>query len=111
MEISDENLQYMIYHVFLPPKIPQENDSNGVRKDHALLQFTAAAAHEFLSLLRRTRHEHDAIYVMTWKRIAKLLETMSDLHREGPLAKEDVALALRNMEVEGCQIKKILLQH
>lgn len=95
---SDANvLQYLIRHVFLPPQLPQESDSNGCRMDHRLLLQVEQASRRFIEFLDAS----DESTITKWERARKMLHKMSNLHQDQFLIKHDLVSAFKRMDVRG----------
>jgi hypothetical protein len=101
MESDADVPRYMIHHVFLPPQLPQESESNSFRMDHQLLLEVEKTSRQFIKLIHMS--EESAIIGTTakWERINKMLQNMSTLH-EGPfLVKQELVSAFKKMDTKG----------
>jgi hypothetical protein len=85
-----KDLNYIINHVFLPPKLPQKNDSNDT-KSASLIEELLAALRSFQALIPEQKRSE-------WTPCIKMVGNMLELrnHFEG-LAVEKVQITLRNM--------------
>jgi hypothetical protein len=83
-------LTYVVNHVFLPPKLPRENDSNAA-KDAALLESCLRALIRFQGYVpERERPE--------WTPIVEMVSKMLELREyDGGLSAEKVELTLEKM--------------
>ncbi|KAF8970976.1 hypothetical protein BDZ97DRAFT_1901937 [Flammula alnicola] len=71
---SMEDLLYMLNHVFLPPKLPQEDDTMAHR-DVALCGFAYNASREFVRFLSQSQQQQ-------WSSISKMLKTLLETTRD-----------------------------
>ncbi|KAG8923741.1 hypothetical protein FRC02_010929 [Tulasnella sp. 418] len=90
MVVSAEKfISFVINHIFMPPKLPQEDDLHE-QKEHALSEMIHSCANEFGRHLPTKDHK-------LWKPIVKLLEKFSDTHRSSQLSEENVADSMADM--------------
>jgi hypothetical protein len=97
MESDTNVLQYLTRHVFLPPQLPQESESDGSRMDHCLLLEVEKASRRFIELLRAS----DESTIANWERASKMLREMSNLHQDQCLIKQELVPAFKRMETGG----------
>jgi hypothetical protein len=103
-KLSKQQLEYFVNHVFMPPKLPDGAEPDGLENDRLLCQVVLDAALEFsgerggiiYTPLPESRHR--------WKVITKLLQNLVDL-RLDPSADEiqESLLALDNGGVPNSQ--------
>jgi hypothetical protein len=87
-------LEYIITHVFLPPKIPQEDDHNP-KQDLALIEGCKAALRLFQAHLPCRESEQ-------WKVSILMLSKMLELRNpSGDIQAEKVGLSLEAMKDAG----------
>jgi hypothetical protein len=86
--LSMKDLQYLLNHVFLPPKLPQEDDSDQER-DIVLCQQIYSAALEFTGFL--SQHQQQKWSVVS-RMLEMLLHTTCSLDK-GPLITNILQLA------------------
>ena len=67
-DLSSEHFSYILNHVFLPPKLPQEDDANG-HHDIALCDLVYRASVEFTGFLSRPETQQ-------WSVINQMLKTL-----------------------------------
>ena len=85
-----KELDYIIHHVFLPPKLPQKDDS-GVEETIALIELVLAA----MRLLQDLLPEHER---SEWNPCMKMMRNMLELkNQSGHLIAKKLKTALRNM--------------
>ena len=65
---SLEDILYTLNHVFLPPKLPQEDDTRADR-DVALCRFVYYASQEFTDFLSQTQQQQ-------WSIVHQMLKTL-----------------------------------
>jgi hypothetical protein len=98
---SDANvLQYMIHHVFLPPQLPQESESDSSRMDHCLLLEVEKASRCFMELIHASDEATGVGTTAKWELVRKMLHNMSTLHQDQFLIK-DLVSAFKRMETGG----------
>ncbi|KAL3419433.1 hypothetical protein PVAG01_09655 [Phlyctema vagabunda] len=91
---ASDRLLYMIHHVFLPPQLPQEDDSSS-DLDHALAEQCEAALELFRTHLPTEQH-------LKWATCTKMLgNTLTLRTRNGDLMAERMEHALVQMEING----------
>ena len=99
IEISD--IQYLINHVFLPPKLPQQDDSS-FKNDIDLLIACGDAVDHFIDHLQASKHEK---LLVCRKMIQKMHESRNP---SGDLLQERIDEFLESMNVGG---KSTTLSH
>lgn len=92
-QISPKNLEFIINHVFLPPKLPDKADENFEEKDSALLGLVLGTAKAYQKQLPGPYPR--------WNSCVRMLSTMSDLQNGKSLAKAKLSNAIRNMGAGG----------
>ena len=92
------NLAYLVDHLFLPPKLPQEDDSS-LDGPQALLSHVKESATAFVQKLREKNVDGDII--RSWARLRKTFKWMDDLHVKGLLPLESLNGAISGMDVDG----------
>jgi hypothetical protein len=97
--ISDpDHLTYIINHLFLPPKLPQEGDSSPAGTQ-ALLQHVTDSADAFVEVLC---HQNVDISVLrSWCTLHKMLESMAVLHQSEYIPLEGLRSSISYMETGG----------
>ncbi|OBT60140.1 hypothetical protein VE03_10212, partial [Pseudogymnoascus sp. 23342-1-I1] len=85
------DLRYIITHVFLPPKLPQKDDSD-INHDLALINEFTVALESFQALL--TDQEH-----LRWSGLVVMLSNMLELRGPpGDLLSEKVEISLERIK-------------
>src|ERR1700683_2651651 len=98
MHISDpDDVTYLIHHLFLPPKLPQEDDSSSACTQ-ALLQHVTASAADFLEVL--CRQNADIGILRRWCTLQKMLKSMKALHQSDYIHLEDLRSSINGMEID-----------
>ena len=92
------NLAYLVDHLFLPPKLPQEDDSFS-DGPQALLSHVNRSVKIFVKKLRKKRVDNDII--CSWARLQKTFQWMDDLYVKGLLPLESLNGAISGMNVDG----------
>lgn len=90
---QDSSLQYSINHIFLPPKLPQEDDAN-IAEDLTLTKEYQAALESFAHLFPQDNSK--------WASYAKMLSTTLDSRDMcGDMIFENVEMSLGQMTSGG----------
>lgn len=105
MELETSHLQYMVEHVFLPPRLPQSYDPETEQKDGTLYKFVAHSSQLFLKALVDSDHTPCRHDLQCWKRLVNMLNLMASIHQEHQLSREDVKSALEWMQPGGTWMK------
>jgi len=100
MDLS-QSLHYIINHVFLPPKLPQEDDSD-VKEESALIEQCEEALRSFQALISPNEHERWAVCT---KMLSKML-AMRDV--SGDMTSGKVEASLESMTDRGISYSKMI---
>ena len=85
-----EDLGYIINHIFLPPKLPQKDDSNAAKNASLLVEVLAALESLRAHVSTQERSE--------WMRCIKMVSNMLDLRDPlGGLAAKKLETTLKEM--------------
>ncbi|PVF94402.1 hypothetical protein CPB86DRAFT_800496 [Serendipita vermifera] len=103
MTLSLGDLNYLINHVFLPPRLPQEHDADSPRKDGVLLNFVARTAQTFRAKLGSSGDGTASSALQAWLVVIDMLEKASHLHGQQYLIEKEVETALLGMRTNECQ--------
>ncbi|KAG8797373.1 hypothetical protein FRC16_008981 [Serendipita sp. 398] len=95
MDITQDELQWIIEHVFLPPRLPQKSDAELVRKEIALLNALVNALDSFLDTLRHMGVAQTTL--KTWGCIRTMLRNMTYLHNSESFSQGIIENLLREM--------------
>ena len=87
-------------HVFMPPKLPQQEDPDRARKGAALLDWVADAATHFKERVD-AKYPGDKAGTTAWLHAQKMLKVAAHLHRHGSVAAKDLTVALSAMQEGG----------
>ncbi|KAJ8094386.1 hypothetical protein PM082_010820 [Marasmius tenuissimus] len=87
---NTEQILYTINHVFLPPKLPQENEQNGV-KDHTIAAIVVDSARAFRGAGLQGEE------LTYWNIFLRLLCQFRDVHKDNVLDVKDVKKALKGL--------------
>jgi hypothetical protein len=104
MESIDRHLDYLVNHVFLPPKLPQEEENDHHAKELSLLEFISTAADEFHRLLQEPDCGANQSAITTWSTVHRMLRASKDLHSSETLDADLTLKALLGMKVDGTSI-------
>jgi hypothetical protein len=111
MELEKGHLQYIIEHVFLPPKLPQSYDAEIEQKDESLYKFVAEASEYFVEALEVSPHGVNQRDLQLWQELNKMLECTTRVHELHRLTKEDIETALQQLEVGGKSVQFLACDH
>ena len=96
--VSELDLRYVITHVFLPPKLPQKDDS-GINRDLALIKEFRVALESFQALLADQEH-------WRWSGLVVMLSNMLELSGpSGDQLSEKVEISLGRIKAGGIPTK------
>jgi hypothetical protein len=101
MDLTQQQLLYIINHVFLPLKLPEEYDVNSPANDATLLRYTAWVAKSFYESLERSQGKATPSALSSWSIVSKMLQNTAQLHQHRYLVNKDLEAAFREMETDG----------
>lgn len=93
MQPSVPDLEYVVNHIFLPPKLPQKDDTNEVM-ELALARHVYQAAVKYSQLLPQQG-------IMKWSYIVKALGKLCLLHERSLLSENVIQKSLFEMKSGG----------
>jgi len=110
MELEKGHLQYIIEHVFLPPRLPHAYDTETEGKDESLYKFVADASEYFVEALELSQgiSQRD---LQLWRELNKMLECTTRIHQLHRLTKEDIESALQQLKVGGKSMQLLACDH
>lgn len=94
MDLSDSHFDFAVNHVFLPPRLPDEEDEDLWGKELSLLRLVKSLAEQFASQLP---HESST----KWQPVLVMLQTWMDTTRFGGIDEESLNAALKGLNVDG----------
>ncbi|PVF94399.1 hypothetical protein CPB86DRAFT_818034 [Serendipita vermifera] len=100
MGLTLEELTYIINHVFLPLKLPHKYDPGSPSKDVSLLRYTAQVAESFRDTLKISTNEAKGSAIRRWDSLIRMLHDVAFLHVQHFLTKEEVEVALEQMQLD-----------
>ncbi len=77
---NDNDIEYIIRHVFLPPKLPQKDDED-VEKDTCLIEAVLAALISFRDKYAISEQQEERF--VEWSACVKMLDNMLELRNQG----------------------------
>lgn len=101
MELTDSELNYLVNHLFLPPKLPQQEEKDRHKKDDLLSKYILSIADEFNSLVREADGGTNEEVTKAWRVIHRMLEKFQRLHSSETLDANQLGTALLGMQVNG----------
>lgn len=101
MKKEDEDLKYILEHVFLPPQLPQEHDRDTHRKDLRLLEYVINTAETFSNTLAKSVSSSDSREARAWGIIQRMLKATRRLYAGGSIIQDALKAALGHMNVDG----------
>lgn len=93
MRYSQGDLNFMVNHVILPPKLPQCDDRD-TKNELALVQFVREQAIAFQLKVPAENQE-------CWRRITKMLNTWIEVNEHGWISKEAIVRAIAALVYKG----------
>ncbi|KAJ7272701.1 hypothetical protein B0H12DRAFT_1091594 [Mycena haematopus] len=90
----DQQLDYAINHLFLPPKLPQSADTD-VELEQTLLKHIANCVKTFCQGLRH--NNVDNVVQNYWGLLQRTLDNFADIHGSGNLSKEHIQQVINGM--------------
>lgn len=90
-----DNLNYIVTHVSLPPKLPQESDWSS-SNEYSLCQATHRCAVAYMDLLPQSKRAK-------WKHIIRLLQNLTNLHAFDNLSSDEIQRCMAGMITGGTQ--------
>ena len=88
-----DQLYYVVNHVFLPPKLPQEDDLDATM-EHALCLLVYDAAKLYVDFLPPYQHEK-------WHAIVDMLKNIHLSHETEELSKGQINRSMATMQPKG----------
>jgi hypothetical protein len=98
MESKSDVLSYLTNHLFLPPELPQEDDSSP-EETRALLHHVTDSAAAFCSDLRSQNVDVGVLH--KWLTLHRMLKSMKVLHKSQYIPLEDLRNLINNMKIHG----------
>jgi hypothetical protein len=90
---------YLINHLFLPPKLPQEDDSGDLDDEKALLLHISKSATAFLQMLERDGASQPVN--QCWLVLQRMLRFMYGIHRRGQISAAELQRVICQMAPRG----------
>jgi hypothetical protein len=100
-------IEYLTNHFFLPPKLPQQDDSGSARTN-ALIDHVTDSAAAFLNILEQ---DADVDVLRRWRTLHKMLESMQVLHKSEYIPLKGLRNSINKMEIHGGFISRLSSQH
>ncbi|KAJ7881155.1 hypothetical protein B0H13DRAFT_936737 [Mycena leptocephala] len=95
--MNREALDYVINHLFLPPKLPQEHDSTDVECRRALLEHISKCAKSFCEGLKNDNVDNEV--QAHWERLRRTQERFAYIHNTPNISKENLEEAINGMRL------------
>lgn len=97
--MNSQVLHYVINHLFLPPQLPQEDDSGDIDSQAALLLHISESATAFAEGLSNT--DVGTSVTPCWQILQKMLQSMHRIHENTHMSLAELQRTVENMEVQG----------
>ena len=94
MKVDQSIFDFIVNHVFLPPKLPNQDDENVFQKEMGLLRLVQDVADQFVS---QVPDEFSA----KWQSIVSMLRVWENITEFGRIDKERLSMSLKNLEPGG----------
>jgi hypothetical protein len=104
IKTMDRHLNYLATHIFLPPKLPQEEESDHYAKELSLLEFISTAVDEFRCILREPNSGTNQSAITAWSTVHRMLKASRSLYSSETLDADQTLKALLGMKVDGTSI-------
>lgn len=98
---DDYNLDWIINHVFLPPKLPQKSDHDVENGNTSLLQLILKAARNFHYRLSWEPDFRISGYISRFNTVYTMLEAMAELENPTSVPVDQFRKALRQLRPGG----------
>lgn len=96
--MNKEDLEFLINHIVLPPKLPQAEEQDRRQKEGVLLQILSETVNEFTLLVEENE---DAHIIKTWRFMKRMFSSMKELHSSRILDKYVLEKKLNNLQIGG----------
>lgn len=91
---TSSHIEYLFYHIFLPPKLPQSNDYCPIN-EMVLIDVVIDALHSFEAYLSSTDRE-----ILT--RVSRMIIRLRQIHdKNGEVDQMKLENAVKQLELEG----------
>ena len=94
MDLIENHLDFVVNHVFLPPRLPNGGDGDLWEKELSLLRLVQSLAKQFA---RQATPESST----QWQPVLTMLQTWIDVNRFGDISKESLDTALKDLQANG----------
>ena len=101
---ANRNLQYVIDHVFLPPKLPKKHDKDSNKLQHELSKIVLASAKTYASFLSPQER-------IQWGPILRMLTKIEAAYDSPALSDFQVKSCIDRMRNGGAYIANLLSTH
>jgi hypothetical protein len=91
--INQQQLQYIVNHIFLPPELPQKDDKN-LENDRAMCDVLYTSACSYYASLPSDGQ-------IRWDPIVKMLQNLCNFHKPDVLYKDLLESAIERMQPGG----------
>ncbi|KAL6717793.1 hypothetical protein ACLMJK_003878 [Lecanora helva] len=103
--MEDRALDYIFHHVFLPPRLPKEDDTGNGLGDRALTKLLIRSAALF-------RDENDSDTYQPWSTILRTLRSFASLHEHSnSLSQDTLKRAFHDLKDGGVVILHVAIQN
>jgi len=98
--LDDNDLKYLVDHIFLPPKLPQKCDPDAHRHDGVLVDYVASTSRVFQHIYSVRTPSED---LKVWDVLSRMLVNMRTLYDfdDGGVVRSKLLAVLERMEVSG----------
>ena len=94
MEFCKEDLEFIVDHVVLPPRLPQGEDKDAPEKEHGLLRLVLKEMTDFAAVCPPADRG-------SWRSILKMLSFWAEVNRGNTFCKKTLQEAFRSFEPDG----------
>ena len=100
MDLSEDQLEFIINHVFLPPRLPGEEEEDLWGKEFGLLGLVQTFAQQFALQLAPESSSR-------WQPVLTMLQTWIDVIRLGDINKDLLDTKLKKLKVNGMSYESL----
>lgn len=97
--MKNDTLRYLINHLFLPPQLPQEDDSGNAGNQAALISHISESVAAFYEGLINAGVDHQV--KQCWEHLQQTLGSMYQIHTDSHIFLPELRRTVKGMQVQG----------
>lgn len=94
MDLSENNLDFVVNHVFLPLRLPNGEDEDLWEKEWSLLRLVQSLAGQFAA-------QSTPESLAQWRPIITMIQTWIHVYRLGDISRESLETTLKGLKIDG----------